>query len=375
MAVAVAATEPRGWARSCAALALGATVAVAAESRASDGVDAAFLYYADSDHVTVASPHLSGSLTVGRIGATVATTVDVISAASTDIVTAASSDGFEEIRAEGSAAVSYELREGRSLSAHAGTSHAPDYTSYSAGAGAQWDVFGRAAAVSLGYTFAHGEAGRVDDTSFSRTKAQHQIDLGLSPILSPRLVADFSYGLTVVDGYQANPYRFVRLYARGAASHATAVREWVPLERVRHAAAARLRFRLARPVYGLVEHQGYFDTWGMWATALRARATLALGPWTLGLDGRLYRQTGAAFYRRRYAVDAPVPVFRTADKELGPMWTARFGPRVDWTTRLPHVEALRVGVGGDVYHMRYLDFAYLDQRTAWLASVDAALEF
>ncbi len=362
-----------------AAAALGALAACAAlgapsGARATDRVAAAFTLYADSDHVTVASPRIAGSIDVGPVTASVTATVDVVSAASVDLVTAASPGGFEEARVEATGAASYDFREGRTVSAHFGASREPDYFSFTAGGGASWDVLDRQATLGLEYSYTRSDVGRTDDEIFSRLKEQHALELSVSPLLARWAVADVAYGLTAVEGFQANPYRYVRLYAPGSPAHATAVAEHVPDQRFRHVATVRLRLRAARPLFAMVEQSFYADTWGVLAHAARARASLALGAFTVSVEGRGYRQLGASFYERRYETFPSAPTLRTADKELGPMWTARIGPHVDWTSPVPSGGSLRIGIGGDMLHMRYLDYEFLSSRTAWTVGADAALE-
>lgn len=108
---------------------------------------------------------------------------------------------------------------------------------------------------------------------------------------------------------------------------------------------------------------------------LPARAMVEVGPFTFTAVGRAYRQTAAVFYRRRYDTYPSEPALRTADKELGPIWTGLGGLRAEWAPRLGRIATLRLGIGGDVLYMRYLDYALLSSRTAGMMSLDATVEF
>ena len=352
-----------------------AALSLALPARAADHVNGTVFYYADSDHVRVLSPSLAGTTTVGAVTASARASVDIVSAASVDLVSAASPRGFTEQRAQGDLSAAYDLGAGRKVDALFAVSREPDFLTFTGGAGASWDVLDRSVTLGLRYAFSHSKVGRTDDDAFSRRRMQHQAEISFSPLLSKAAVADLVYALTVVDGYQANPYRFVRLYEPGATGYATAVTERVPDLRVRHALVLRVRARLARPLFGVGEYRAYVDGWGMLAHSAMARGIVTVGPFTFTAEARAYRQTSASFYRRRYYTFPGAPDLRTADKELGPLWTALGGLHAEWGRRVGRVEALRVGVGGDYLHMRYLDHALLPSRDAGMLSVDLTVEF
>jgi hypothetical protein len=367
----VAATDVRRWAAIASAI---AASSLAPPARAADHVNGTVFYYADSDHVRVLSPSLAGTAAVGPVTASTRASVDIVSAASVDLVSAASPRGFTEQRAQVDLDAAYDLGRGRTIDGLFAVSREPDFLTYTGGAGASWDVLDRSATLGLRYAFSHSKVGRTDDAAFSRVRMQHQAEVSFSPLLSKNAVADVVYALTVVDGYQANPYRYVRLYEPGAATFATAVTERVPELRVRHAAVLRVRVRLARPLFGVGEYRAYADSWGVLAHSAMARAIVPLGPFTFTAEARAYRQTAASFYRRRYDTFPSAPDLRTADKELGPLWTALGGLHVEWGRRVGRVEALRIGVGGDYLHMRYLDNALLPSRDAGMLSVEITVE-
>jgi hypothetical protein len=379
----VAATEPearrfssRRGARRLLALALAAcSLALGRPAGATNHATGTLFYYADSDKVQVLSPSLTGQVEVGPITASARTSVDVVSAASVDLVSSGSPRGFTEQRVQVDASCAYDLGAGRAASALFALSREPDFLTFTGGVGTTWDIVRRQATLSLSYAFSRSRVGRRDDTDFSERRDQHQLELGVSPLLSKSAVADLVYALTVVEGFQSSAYRRVRLYEPGVSAHATAVPERVPELRVRHALVLRVRKRFARPLFGLLEYRAYADTWGVLAHALRGRALVELGPFTFGAEARAYRQTGALFYRNRYETFPSAAELRTADKELTSMWTALGGLHAEWTGKVGRLEALRVGLGGDVLYMRYLDFERLPSRTAGMLSVDTTLEF
>jgi len=94
----------------------------------------------------------------------------------------------------------------------------------------------------------------------------------------------------------------------------------------------------------------------------------------LSLEARGHGQTAVAFYRRRYETLPEAPGLRTAEKELGPLWSALGGLHLDLTPRVQWAERLRVGLGAEVLHLRYLDHPFLTQRTALVTMLDVSWE-
>jgi hypothetical protein len=351
-------------------------VLVCASASAADRAHSSVLIYSDTDHVQVISPTVAGSVDVGK--ATVSSTVsmDLISAASVDLVTAASPKGFTETRTQVDAGGRYAFGDGQNLDVGYHLSHEPDFLTHSGRLGGTRDVLSRQVSLGAAYGYSHSEIGRTHDTSFSRQRQTHDFDLSLTRVLSPLTAADLAYGVSFVDGFQANAYRYVRLYASESGTHETAVAEQTPDTRLRQTLTARLRSRLLPALFGHADYRFYADSWGMLAHTLTLRAAWRIGSdkWTLTAEARGHLQNAVSFYRSRYVTFPLAPDFRTADKELGPMWTALGGAHLEWSPEVARIDALRVSAGADVLHMRYLDYAFLTSRTALLVSIALTLE-
>ncbi len=372
----MAATDERATRLRRASAALALTL-VAGPGAAADRVGGAVSYYADDNAVRVVSPRVSATVERGRATLDARAAVDFVSAASVDLVTAASPRGFEETRVETGAAAKWRASPLQTVGADASISIEPDFHTWRVGALAAREMFSRHGTLELGYGFSRSEIGRRDDAAFSRGRTTYDLLLGYSHVLGPRTALDVGSTLTLVDGFQANPYRWVRLYAPGGTLHATAVPEQAPETRWRSGTSLRLRTRLVPHLFGLAEYRLYADTWGVVAHTARLRATLGLGSeaWTLWLEARGSTQGAASFYRARYATFPSAPDLRTADKDLGPMWTALAGLHLEWSPPVTRLSALRFGVGGDLYRMRYLDYAFLTARTAVIGVFDVTTEF
>ena len=354
---------------------LGAT-ALVAPAHAQNTVEGAFLYYADTDNVTVVSPTIAAQYARGPVRAGVRLAVDVISAASVDLVTAASPTGFDEERREGELNAGYELARGRWVEASWATSIEPDFVTQRGGLSFSEEVLDRRLTLSLAYAHSASEFGRTLDDSLNLERSGDALDLGASGVLSGRLVLDWLYGVDLTEGALENPYRMVRLFSPGADSHHTAVGEAVPQRRIHQTMTVRLRARPATSLYTQGTYRLFVDTWGVLAHTVLVRATRGFfGELVLlSVEGRGHLQDAAGFYRARYETFPEAPRLRTADKELGPLYTARGGLHVEYSPNVRFAEALRFGLGADLLYMRYLDYAYLDARTARLLVADLTWE-
>jgi hypothetical protein len=351
------------------------TLGLSTQAGATDRAHGSVMIYSDNDHVTVIAPAVTGSRDIGHTTVDAQVRFDLISAASVDLMTAASPRGFTETRTQVDAGARQDFGLGTALDLGYHLSHEPDFLTHGAHIGGTRDILGRQATVTGSYGFGWSDVGRHGDPTFSKSRQTHDADLGWTQILSPNAALDMGYGLGFVQGFQASAYRFVRLYAPGADVHATSVAERTPDQRFRHALHVRLR---TRPVAGLFVHgdyRFYTDSWGMTGHTLTLRGAVELTPaWTLTAEGRGHVQDAVTFYRARYDTIPEAPDLRTADKELGPMWTALAGLHLAWQPDLRAIEGLRVSAGTDVLHMRYLDYAFLSARTAWIVTFDVTWE-
>jgi len=353
-----------------------AALAAPGFAHAADRAAGTLVLYTDDDNNQIIKPTVAGSVTKGAATARAQVGLDFITSASVDMVTAASPKGFSERRTQIDASGDWDLGEGAGFTAGYNMSHEPDYLTHTARFSGRRDFLARHISLTAGYSFGHSAVGRARDTVFSRRRYAHDINCSLTRIVTADVAADFGLSVNLIEGFQASPYRFVRLYNSDLGQHLTSVTERTPDTRVRQAAVARIRSRLAPALFGHASYRFYADTWGMTGHTLTAKAsyTLAGGALILTAEGRWHTQSGVNFYKSRYITFPRAPNLRTGDKELGPMWTALGGLHLEWTPFASGVHALRVGLGADVLHMRYLDFAFLSSRTARVIAVDLSWE-
>jgi hypothetical protein len=337
----------------------------AAAQSAPRRLSSAVMVYSDDDNVTVISPRLAGQQTLGPWSVEASAGVDMVTAASVDLVTAASPKGFSEERWQANASALYRLQEGTAARSWYGLSKEPDFVSHQVGAGAEVELWERHSTAGVSYTADLSTVGRAHDPLMAEARNGHLLQLSWQQVMGAASMLDLAYSAQRIDGYQASPYRYVRLYAGDSPMHASAVTEAVPTQRHRQTLVLGWRQRLSRRWFAAMQMRGYTDDWGMRSLATTLRATCKLSDqWTLDSELRGHGQSAVTFYQRQYNSFPQVPSWRTADKELGPMTTAQGGVHLEWAPLLGPRQPLRLGLGVDVIRYRYLDYAWLAERTA-----------
>ena len=303
--------------------------------------------YLDTDHVSVLSPNISAGLTDDVSGWSLNGhyLVDVVSAASVDIVSTASPH-WTEVRHAGGVSASAAF-DPVTVGASAVVSREPDYLSITGGATLSLDLFDKNLTPYLAFSREQDSVGRTDlPHEYWHSKHVNNLQAGLTVVLSRSTIGSIQWDGSFERGYLAKPYRYVPLFAPGQAASIPAgtsidevnrlrlslrPNEQVPDARDRHAISAHLAHRGDAATLRLDERL-YADDWGVLAATselryiLDVRRRLELWPHL-----RHHIQGAARFWRRAYeAAPGPdgilgVPVFRTGNRELGPLQTITLG--------------------------------------------------
>ena len=228
-----------------------------------------------------------------------------------------------------------------------------DYRSHAIDAGARVDLWGKNTTFRLGYSHNFDSVCDVDNKGAAPTERRSlgssqgcfknmvglveeplAIDsyaLSWTQVLTPIIVSDLSTTFQVLDGFQSNPYRRVRLFGSVEAQ------ESEPLLRQRIAVQARLRFAIVRARGALgVLGRFYYDTWGIKAGTAEISWEEWLHPQLLlRVRGRFYQQGRAVFYRDAgetlsYESVGPVGQYFTGDRELSPFRDYLAGVKLAW---------------------------------------------
>lgn len=349
--------------------------------------------YNDTFNVDVFAPALALSLenpTKGwRVGGSFL--VDVVSAASPDIV-ATASRRFDQTRLGGSLAGEYKIGPAR-VSLDGNLSVESDYVARGIGLTGSADFWDKRITPTLSYGFGFDTLGRGDTPFdvFSRDLMRHTIDAGVSVVLDPSTIVLGGATVQMEFGDQSKPYRYIPMFspevvAQGLPRGATralvgSVRENVvpleqlPLSRLRYAVVGRISRRFETSTLRADERL-YIDSWGLKASTTDARflidikESLRVGPHI-----RFHIQSPVDFWQRAYAA-APtpqgfaLPIYRTGDRELGPLFGITAGGGVRY--QLSEMFAASVQVEG--VYTQFLDHLYIFDRFGLFTATTLEME-
>lgn len=147
----------------------------------------------------------------------------------------------------------------------------------------------------------------------------------LTQNLSPTMVLQVGLFGQVLEGFQSNPYRRVRIGPNEPQEH-------IPDTRARGALSLRLnRFlpRLHSAVH--VSARGYSDTWGVNAGTVELGYSQYLGDsLVLRIRARIHQQTPATFFKDAffYETESTAGSYFTGDRELSPVRNAVIGGKL-----------------------------------------------
>jgi hypothetical protein len=346
--------------------------------------------YADTDHVAVLTPSISGHVEDPAAGWSVdgSYLVDVISAASVDIVSTAS-PRWTEVRQAGDATASYKPKD-FGVTASGSVSSEPDYVAYAAGGAITQDLDDRNLTLLLGYGYGHDTIGRTGTpfSVYSHSFDHHTIDAGFTRLLDRRTVLALTADLRLENGDSSKPYRYIPLFSAQIAPSVPAgatiqevshlrlpetVIERLPLSRQRFGLTARVAHR-RRGATTRIESALYGDTWGLFAFTADGRELFDLAPrWSVGPHVRYYVQSAVSFWHAAYVGTAfAVPAFRTGDRELGPLMNLTGGGTARWEIGpMETPERYALGFAFDTTYTRFFDDLYITRRLSTLGALTA----
>ncbi len=247
--------------------------------------------------------------------------VDSVSSASIDVVSTASP--YSETREQQTVGVDY-LRGNNTFSLNYTNSDESDYTANAASFSVNHQMFGNLTAVSMSYTQAWDEIRNNNDPDFLAEVDRRHYRIGVSQILTPKLLVGFNLEAITDEGYLNNPYRLVRYRSSDGASYDYQP-EVYPNTRSSNAVAARAQYYLPYRAALKAEYRYFEDTWGIEAKSAELSYVHPLKKgWTFDVRYRTYGQNDADFYRDLFARESAFN-FRARDKELSAFNSQMFG--------------------------------------------------
>ena len=220
--------------------------------------------------------------------------VDMISSASIDVVTTASP--YKEQRDQASLAV--DMLNGKTqYSVSVAGSDENDYTANTASFDISQDMFGDLTTLSVGFSRGWDEVRKRGDNEFSEPVDRRSYRVGLSQIVTPRLMMGLAYETITDEGFLNNPYRSVRYLDPDSPAGFAYQPEIYPRTRTSNAASLNARYFLPYRAALHGEYRWFTDTWGIDASTVRLGYTHPLGErWVIEGGYRWYDQSAADFY-------------------------------------------------------------------------------
>lgn len=293
-----------------------------------DRADVLFHSY-DGGGVTIQGPSLLvRKQFAGKFSASANYYVDKVSSASIDVVTTASP--YEEERTQYSLGFDY-LHDRWIMSMGLTKSEENDYTAETFSIGISQDLFGDLTTISLGYSLGDDTVTQRGDNVFADVVERQQYRLGLSQILTKKLLLGLSFETITDEGFLNNPYRSVRYVDTGTPQGYSYESEIYPRTRTSDAAALRLRYYLPYRAAIHGEYRSYSDTWDIKADTYEIGYTHPLDSgWIIEGKLRFYSQNNADFYSDLFAY-SQYQNFMARDKELSTFdsQTVRLGGTYD----------------------------------------------
>jgi len=222
---------------------------------------------------------------------------------------------YEETRKQGSLAV--DALNGKTQYTLSFTnSDENDYTANTASFDVSQALFGELTTLSMGFSRGWDEVRKRGDAEFDEPVDRRSYRVGLSQIVTPKLMLGLAYETITDEGFLNNPYRSVRYLDSENPAGFAFQPEVYPSTRTSNAVAFSAQYFLPYRAAVSGEYRWFTDTWGIDAYNVRLGYTHPIGErWVLEGGYRWYDQSAADFYSdlfpRRDAQN-----FLARDKEL-----------------------------------------------------------
>jgi hypothetical protein len=281
--------------------------------------------------------------------------VDMVSSASIDVVTTASP--YTEERTQ--ASLGADVLNGRTQYTVAfSNSDESDYTANTAAFDVSQDLFGDLTTLSFGYSRGWDEVRKRDDAEFSEPVDRSTWRIGLSQILTPKLMVGMNWELVSDEGFLNNPYRSVRYLDPGSVLGYAYQPEVYPNTRVSNALAVSARYFLPYRAALAGHYRWFTDTWGIDASTVTLGYTHPWGErWIFELTYRWYTQGAADFYSDLFP-NANAQNFLARDKELSTFTSNMLGLGATYELpfAMPFIKRSSVSFFYDRFQYDYDDF-------------------
>lgn len=294
--------------------------------------------------------------------------VDNVSSASIDVVTTGAS-AYEETRTEYSVGADY-LYDKSIIGAGYTNSDESDYTSNTWYINVSQDFFGDLTTLGFGYSNSQDDVTQNGNPDFEGHIDRHNFRIGISQVISPELIMNFSYELVTDEGYLNNPYRSYRYLTnpQDPAAGYQFAQEVYPTTHTSDAAAISALYYLSWRAAVGASYRYYTDDWGIDGNTFELSYTHTLyDNWIFDISYRYYEQSAANFYSDLFQTPSQDSKdYRSRDKEMSNFNDQTLSVNVSYAIPLSYRYADRAAISlhWDRIWFDYEDFRNLNDTAA-----------
>jgi len=248
--------------------------------------------------------------------------VDNVTSASIDVLVSASK--YTERREENSLNLDY-LRQKTTMSLGYTRSLESDYDATTLNLGIAQDMFGDLTTVSMSFALGDNTVRQNGNDTFREDSQVRSYRVGVTQILTTKLIMALTFETISDQGYLNNPYRSVRYVDPSSPAGYSFQQEVYPRTRTSNAIALRGNYYLEQHAALHAGVRLFQDTWNIDATTYELGYTLPYGEdWTLEARFRLHDQGNAEFYSDLFPYQ-DAQNYLARDKELSSFTSTSFG--------------------------------------------------
>lgn len=366
---------------------------VQAEQQADWAFDSAFLYYSESDRVSAAEGIFNATKTFeqGQV-LNVGLTVDVLTGASANGAVAQPGvqtftrpsgngqfdvkggetpldDTFKDTRVQLNGQWSQALSPDYKISTGGHLSKEYDYFSVGVNASVSRDFNKKNSTVSLGFSyfndnytpegdipraFASMVVGDSESSSFQQAFEQSRLTdeddktttdilLGYTQIINRRMLMQFNYSYSMVDGYLSDPFKVLSVVNQQGLTQ-DLVYENRPDERVKQSAFVQAKYHFTNNIVD-ISYRYMWDDWEIASHTLDARLRVPLsGHSYIEPHVRFYQQDAAKFYQPFLNQNQPLPAYASSDYRIGEMNAYTLGVKYGMVVNQGHDLSFRLEI-------------------------------
>ena len=248
--------------------------------------------------------------------------VDNVTSASIDVLVSASE--YTERREENSLNLDY-LRQKTTMSLAYTRSLESDFDATTLSLGISQDMFGDLTTVSMSFALGDNVVEQNGNDDFKEDARVRSYRLGVTQIVTTKLVMALTVETITDEGYLNNPYRSVRYVDAGNPAGYSFQQEVYPQTRTSNAVALRGNYYLDQRAAIHAGVRVFEDTWDIDATTYEIGYSLPWGEeWIFEASFRLHDQGSAEFYSDLFPFQ-DAQNFLARDKEMSSFTSTSFG--------------------------------------------------